>query len=102
LRGCWGIISKTIWLDDAGGKREIIEDDAFINSLGDFPMETMPAKNSNPDRISQLVFPDWVENEEKEAARQKRAVAQYNKLIKGGTGDDEIDRLLVDMETIEP
>ena len=105
-RGHWGIVTKTIGLDDPGGKREIDEDVIDeMNMLAEFPMRTKPRRNPSPETISQLQFPDWVENEERENARQSRAIAQYFKLFraKGEPIDiDDVDGVLIDNDMIEP
>jgi hypothetical protein len=48
-----------------------------------------------------LQFPDWVEDKEKEDARQKRGVAQYQKLLRAKGELDDIAGLLTDNDTIE-
>ncbi len=107
LRGCWGIVSKTIWLDDPGAKRRIGDDERTtveMEMLAEFPLLTMPRENPSPETISQLLFPDWVENEKKEAARQRRAVAQYHAMF-DEDGEpiafDDTELLLIDNEIIE-
>ncbi len=107
LRGYWGIVSKTIWLDDPGSKRAIGDDErtaVVMEMLAEFPLLTMPRENPSPETISQPRFPDWVENEKKEAARQKRAVAQYHAMF-DEDGEpiafDDTELLLIDNEIIE-
>jgi hypothetical protein len=105
-RGHWGWVAKTIYLDDPGGKREIDPDLVDeMDLLAEFPMRTMPRRNPSPETISQLQFPDWVEDKEKEDARQKRATAQYFKLFRANgvpIDVDDADGLLIDNDTIEP
>jgi hypothetical protein len=100
-RGHWGWVAKTIYLDDPGGKRadpDLIDE---MDMLAEFPMRTMPRRNPSPETISQLQFPDWVEDKEKEDARQKRGVAQYQKLLRAKGELDDIAGLLTDNDTIE-
>ena len=110
LRGYWGIVSKTIGLDDPGSKREIRDDDrtaAQMDMLDKYPMQTSPRTNPSPETISTYYAPDWVENEEVEAERQKRGVKQYKRIImqyrddisdEDGLPDDETELLLIDNE----
>jgi len=84
LRGYWGIVSKTIWLDDPGSKRAIGDDQRTaveMEMLAEFPSLTSPRENASPETISAFTAPDWVENEDVEANRRRRAVAQYHAMF---------------------
>jgi hypothetical protein len=74
----WGDVTKTIWLDDTGGKRTINEYE--LDYLGQEAIPTSPKENPTPDILSAIRFPDWVENEMKEKTRQEAAVNQFYKL----------------------
>ncbi len=107
LRGYWGIVSKTIWLDDPGSKRAIGDDERTatgMEMLAEFPLLTSPRENASPETISTFTAPDWVENEEVEANRQKRAVAQYYAMFDEDGNPlpiDDTELLLEDNEYIE-
>jgi hypothetical protein len=68
----WRDISKTVWLDDTGGRRTI--NDYELDYLGQEAIPTTPKENPTPDVLSAIRFPDWVENEIKEKKRQEAAV----------------------------
>jgi hypothetical protein len=70
-----GDVSKTVWLDDAGRKRDIEEYDLDVLSREAVP--TSPKENLTPDVLSALRYPDWVEDKIKEAKRREAAVNQY-------------------------
>ena len=71
----WGDVTKTIWLDDAGRKRDINEED--LDLLLNEAVQTRPKENPDPAKLSALRFPDWVENKIREEKRQEAAIQQY-------------------------
>ena len=110
----WGEIKKTVWLDDAGAKRDIAERD--LDTLTNEAVETTPKINQNPEILSALRFPDWVEDARREEKRQKAAINQFHRIDEEETAAykrslesedaefipaSEIDRLLEMNETIE-
>jgi hypothetical protein len=74
----WGDVTKTIWLDDCGGKRVIDEDD--LNLIGTQAVPTRPKENPHPEVLSALRVPDWVENKIREEKRREAAIVQFMKL----------------------
>ncbi len=111
----WGEVSKTVWLDDAGGKRDV--DECDLDYLADDVADTKPKENMSGDTFSAIRFPDWVENEIREKKRQAAAVNQFYRIEEAEIaaygkyledGDDaefssktDVDRLLEENETIE-
>lgn len=74
----WGDISKTVWLDDTGGKRTINEFE--LDYLATEAIPTSPKENPTQDVLSAMRFPDWVENEIREKKRQEAAINQFYKI----------------------
>jgi hypothetical protein len=71
----WGDVTKTIWLDDAGRKRDIDEED--LDLLLHEAVQTRPKENLDTAKLSALRFPDWVENKIIEEKRQEAAIQQF-------------------------
>ena len=67
----WGDITKTVWLDDCGGKRTI--NDFELDLLATEAIPTSPKENPTTDVLSAMRFPDWVENELREKKRREQA-----------------------------
>lgn len=74
----WAHVIKTVWLDDAGRKRDIDEED--LDLLATEAVPTRPKENPHPENLSALRFPDWVENAIREEKRQEAAIQQYYKI----------------------
>jgi hypothetical protein len=79
LRCKWGLITKTVWLDDTGGKRDM-EDENDFDFLAKDAVPTVPKENPSTE-FSAIRFPDWVENEIRDGKRQERAIAQFHKIV---------------------
>jgi hypothetical protein len=99
----WGDVTKTIWLDDAGRKRDIDEKD--LDLLLNEAVQTRPKENPDPAKLSALRFPDWVENKIREEKRQEAAIQQYFKIEEDeiqnwgkATDEDEIFGYFADDE----
>jgi hypothetical protein len=83
----WGIVAKTVWLDDTGGKRDM-EYETDLDFLAKDAVPTVPKENplneladKNRDAfLSRLRFPDWVENVVREEKRQAAAINQFHKI----------------------
>jgi hypothetical protein len=71
----WGDVTKNIWLDDAGRKRDIDEED--LDLVLHEAVQTRPKENPDPAKLSALRLPDWVENKIREEKRQEAAIQQY-------------------------
>jgi hypothetical protein len=74
----WGDVTKTVWLDDAGRKRDI--DVGDLDLLRYEAVRTSPKENPTPAVLSALRFPDWVEDEIREEKRREAAINQYCKI----------------------
>lgn len=111
----WGEVSKTVWLDDGGGKRDV--DECDFDYLADDVADTKPKENMSGDAFSAIRFPDWVENVTREENRRLAAanqfyrieeaeIAAYGKYLESGDDAEffsktDVDRLLEENETIE-
>jgi hypothetical protein len=80
-----GDVTKTVWLDDCGGKRTI--NDFDLDYLAREAIPTSPKENPTPEVLSAMRFPDWVENTIREEKRQEAAVNQFYK-IEAAEGDE--------------
>jgi len=75
-----------------------------MEMLAEFPLLTSPRENASPETFSAFTAPDWVENEEVEANRRRRAVAQYHAMFDEDGESlpiDDTELLLEDNEYIE-
>lgn len=112
----WGWVTKTIWLDDPGAKRDIDEND--LDFLATEAVPTTPKENLTPETLSATRCPDWVENKIREEKRQEAAIIQfykieeeelaaYGRFLESNEDDaeflpnNELDRLLEGNEDIE-
>jgi hypothetical protein len=93
----WGIVTKTIWLDDPGAKRDM-EHEGDLDFIATEAVPTVPKENPS-ETFSAMRFPDWVENAIREEKRREIAINQFHKIVGTDVGNvTSYDRFFEDAE----